>query len=145
LSAGLGAAREAFAAMPRTLLGAVSWFAVFGAGSVLLAVLPRAKHAVDGEALSAAAFWSAGLGPAALVVGLWLAATAWGLLRRAPWSRWTAVLAYAVLAAAQVAVDGGAGAPRQAGLAAAWALAAWLYLFRSRGAVAYLGVDRGPA
>jgi len=139
LGAGVAAARRAFADMPIVLQGAVSWFAVFGAGSVVLPLLPRASHAVDGRAVPAEAFWSAGLGPAALVMGVWLLATAGGLLRRASWARFTAVAAWAVLAGATAAVDGPGAGLRQAGWAAAWALAAWLYLFRSRGAVAWFG------
>jgi hypothetical protein len=131
--------------MPRLLQGGVSWSAVFGLGSVMLCLLPRARHAVEGEALPAAEFWSRGLGPAALVMGLWLSVTAWGLLQRAPWSRATTVAAGAVLGAAELAVDEGAGAARSAGLAVGWALASGLYLFRGAGAVRYFGSDQAAA
>jgi hypothetical protein len=137
--AGLAAA---FAEMPLVLKGVTSFFAVFGAGSLVLSLAPGIEHRVAGETLGPGGLWRSGLGPSALVLGLWLLACAWGLLQRSAWSCWGVVLAGALLVAAERAVAA-AGAPGasaspgpalQAALAAAWAIAAWVYLFRTRGA-----------
>jgi hypothetical protein len=128
---------DAFAAMPRVLMGLVSFFAVFGAGSVLLALAPGVEHRVAGATLGQAGFFASGHGVFALVFGAWLAASALGMLRRASWGRWGAVAAWAFFVPAEAAL---AEAPRvalQAGLAAVWAAAVAAYLFRAPGPAAY--------
>jgi len=131
----------AFAEMPLVLKGVTSFFAVFGAASLALSLAPGVEHRVAGENLGPGALWRSGLGPSALALGVWLLACAWGLLRRSIWACWGVVLAYGLLAATELACapagPAAASASLQAVLTAAWAIAAFAYLFRSRGARGY--------
>jgi len=132
------AMRTAFAEMPLVLKGVTSFFGAFGAVSLLLCLAPGMEHRVAGARLTTGELWESGLGPAALVLGLWLLACALGLLRRAALAGWGVVLAYPVLAGVELGAGSPADPARQALLATAWALAAWAYLFRTRGARAFL-------
>ncbi len=122
---------DAFAAMPLVLKGVTSFFAVFGAGSLLLLLAPGTEPVVAGEPLSRAEFWSRGFGPAALVLGLWLSVTAFGLLRRAAWARWAAVLTYLWFVPIELAVREEPRVLWQLALATGWAGGIGAYLFRT--------------
>ncbi len=135
---GAARARAAFAEMPLVLKGLTSFFMAFGASSVLLCLAPGVEHRMPGVRLTRGELWESGLGAAALVLGLWLLACAVGLLRRSALAGWGVVLAYPLLAGVELAADGPADPARQAPLAAAWALASWAYLFRTRGAREFL-------
>jgi len=141
-----GAPGRAFADMPLVLKGATSFFAVFGAGSLLVALAPGVEHRVAGESLDRAAFFASGHGVVALAMGAWLAGAAAGLLRRARWGCWAAVGAWLPLLAAEAFV---AETPRFAlhvALALVWGGAAAAYLFRTPEAVAFLrGAGHGEA
>ncbi|HKJ23703.1 MAG TPA: hypothetical protein VKB65_02695 [Myxococcota bacterium] len=128
---------RAFDDMPLALKGLTSFFVVFGAGSLLLPLVPGVEQRVAGRALDPAEFFASGHGVFALVMGAWLVAAAAGLLARARWACWAAVLAWALFVPAEAVL---AEAPRvatQAALAAAWALGVGAYLFRTRGARAF--------
>ena len=78
--------RAAFADMPLTLKGITSFFAVFGGGSLLLALVPGLEHTVGGRTLDQTQLFASGHGAFAVVMGAWLALAAFGLLRRAAWA-----------------------------------------------------------
>jgi hypothetical protein len=142
----------AFADMPLVLKGVTSFFLLFGAGSLALPLVPGVEHRVAGASLGPDGLWRSGLGPAALVLGTWLVACAWGLLRRSSRAGLGVVLAYPLLAATELAAapagPGAASVGLQAALASAWAVAAFAYLFRAPGARRYFRSSagrRGPA
>jgi len=139
------ASSDAFAAMPLVLKGITSFFVVYGVGSVALALIPGIEHRVAGQTFSQAEFFAAGHGGFALAMGGWLTASAFGLLRRATWGTLGTLLAYGLFVPAEYAL---AEEPRvgvQAGLAVLWAFGIAAYLFRARGAVAYLHPADGTA
>jgi hypothetical protein len=133
--------------MPLVLKGVTSFFAVFGAGSLVLALVPGVDHRVAGESLGPDGLWRSGLGPSALVLGAWLVACAWGLLRRAAWACIGVALACPLLAATELAFapagPSTASAGLQAALAIGWAIGASAYLFRGPGARRYFSPPAG--
>ena len=134
-----GAASRGFAAafsdMPLVLKGITSFFVVYGLGSLILALAPGVGQRVAGVELSQAEFFAAGHGAFALVMGAWLTGSALGLLRRARWGCWGTILAYALFVPAEPFFAEPPRVAFQAILALVWAVGAWAYLFRSRGAV----------
>ena len=134
-----GGLPAAFSDMPLTLKGFTSFFVVFGAGSVLLALAPGVEHRVAGKTLTQAEFFAAGHGAFAVVLGAWLCATALGLLRRAAWGRWGMVAAWGVFV---VPALGEPGVALSVAVGLAWAAGTGAYLFRARGPVAYFAAAR---
>lgn len=128
---------DAFADMPLTLKGITSFFAVYGLGSVLLALAPGVEHTVAGQTLDQAGFFASGHGVFALVMGAWLSAAAFGLLGRAGWARWAAIAAWALFVPAEQALAESPRVALQAALACVWALGVGAYLFRTRGSVGF--------
>jgi hypothetical protein len=129
--------------MPLVLQGITSFFAVFGAGSLLLPLVPGVEQRVAGRALSQAELFASGHGVFGLVMGAWLTVCALGLLARASWARWATAGAWALLVPAEAVL---ADAPRvglQAALALAWAAGVAAYLFRTRGARAFFAHEAG--
>jgi len=134
----------AFADMPLLLKGITSFFLVFGLGSLLLPLAPGIEQHVAGSTLARADFFAAGYGRLAVGMGVWLTASAFGLLRRSVWGCWGVVLACALFVPAEHTL---ATAPRlglQSTLAVAWAAAAWAYLFHTRGAAAFFAGGAAP-
>lgn len=127
----------AFADMPLVLKGITSFFAVFGVGSLLLPLAPWMEQRVAGRALARTEFFASGHGVFALVMGAWLTATAFGLLARAGWARWATIAAWALFVPAEAWLAEPPHVAIQTVLAAAWALGAGAYLFRTRGARAF--------
>ena len=128
---------DAFSDMPLTLKGITSFFAVYGVGSVLLALAPGVEHTVAGRSFDQAAFFDSGHGVFALLMGGWLAAAAFGLLQRAGWARWATIAAWALFVPAEQALAESPRVAVQSGLACAWALGVGAYLFQTRGAVGF--------
>ena len=104
MSGRASALAAAFAEMPLVLKGVASFFAVFGAASLVLPLVPGVEHRVAGASLGAGELWRSGLGPQALALGAWLVGCAWGLLRRAAWAWVGVALAFPLLAAAELAL-----------------------------------------
>ena len=129
----------AFAEMPLVLRGITSFFAVYGVGSLILALAPGVGHRVGGVELSQAEFFAAGHGAFALAMGAWLTGSALGLLRRARWGCWGTILAYALFVPAEPFLTESPRVAIQATLTLVWAAGTWAYLFRSRGALDYFG------
>jgi len=135
---------RAFADMPLLLKGVTSFFLVFGLGSLLLPLAPGVEQRVASSTLSRAEFFAAGYGDFALLLGAWLTASAFGLLRRSVWGCWGVVLAGALFVPAEHTL---AATPRlgfQSILAVAWAAAAWAYLFHTRAAAAFFTGRAAP-
>jgi hypothetical protein len=125
-------------------MGLVSFFAVFGVGSVLLALAPGVEHRVGGATLGQAEFFASGHGVFALGFGAWLAASALGMLRREAWGRWGAVAAWAFFVPAECMLAATPRVALQAGLAVAWAAAMAAYLFLAPGPAAYFRPAAAP-
>jgi len=132
-----GRLARGFADMPLALKGLTSFFLVFGAGSLLLPLVPGVEQRVAGRALGQAEFFASGHGAFALVMGAWLVTAAAGMLAREGRARWAAVLAWALFVPAEAALADSPRVATQAALAVAWALGVGAYLFRSRGARAF--------
>lgn len=130
-------AAAAFGAMPLTLKGVASFFAVFGLGSLLLAALPGLEHRMADRTFGPGEFWRSGHGVWAFALGAWLSLAALGLLRRTRWARVAVAGASLPLVVGDAWLSPTSPGPGTIACALAWAAGSALYLQRAPGARAY--------